>query len=212
MGGMEKLTDVKKNFENQDQIPIYIEKPSIRVDVDIYLETLHQMMDGDQHAPWGSTSDEFLKVGDISPDLAFEYVPDSKVSIIYNVKEDLNVNQINNLVSAILEKIRELLDMNKEYEYDMSVIKRVVVHGNGELGKQRVLEVLKELVWYLTDQYRFGLFMDGQPASLYDHLIAMTDRKYSLWNENFELAMEIGDILDKLLQYFLTLLNEEKIT
>lgn len=127
--------EAKKQGEQQ-KIPIpLIEKPSIRIDVDISLRDIDYLVagiasqldsefdfegdDGNWCHPYDlppkelqRLREEYLKVDGIPPKLA-RLSPDSKLSLIYHSERDLTPQELDELVNKILNKlIQAINDLN----------------------------------------------------------------------------------------------------
>ncbi|MFX1518446.1 MAG: hypothetical protein ACFFCD_00765 [Promethearchaeota archaeon] len=131
---MTKEIDITKNGQQKILIPL-IEKPSIRIDVDISLRDIDFHIagvasqldsefefegdDGNRCHPYDlppkelqRLREESLKVDDIPPELA-RHSPDSKLSLIYYSERDLTPQELDKRVNKILNKlIQAINDLN----------------------------------------------------------------------------------------------------
>ncbi|WP_287582832.1 leucine-rich repeat domain-containing protein [Candidatus Borrarchaeum sp.] len=150
-----------------------IEKPSIRVEMDIRMEEcidsflLSERVAG-RLIPFSDSLDEvspawkkeernyYLTVNGITPD--FYHMNDPKrLTITYRSEQDLTLRQLDDFLTALWDRLRMMFDemrvLNETEEFlpferlDERVIKRIVLHGIPEKGL--VLEIFDKLIDYM---------------------------------------------------------------
>jgi len=214
------LSNETNSNDISNQIPLpCIEKPAIRIDtgiklpeLDNYVASIAAILDPVEHGiPGLSPEDskyhpidlnpvaleilrkEYLKVDDITPVLDFTPAdtPYDNVSLIYQVKKDLTMRELDEFLSSVMNKLRTViaLDLKKDVSQSISSIS---IYGSRKRAEQDVLGIIDDIIDFIN-KYPLDAPLEA--------MIEAEREKYG-WDKDYILTDSIAMKLEDLIKHF----------